>query len=47
VNPPLLLLVGGTKLKGAFPNVFAVTEKFDRTVVAGLTVRVTVAVPDT
>jgi len=45
VNTPLLLVVGATKLNAAFPNVFVIAEKLDRTVVALFTVRVAVVVP--
>ena len=47
VKAPLLLDVGATKLKAAFPNVFVIAEKLDRTGVALFTVRVAVVVPDT
>ena len=47
VKAPVRLVVGATKLKAAFPNVFVISEKLDRTVVALFTVRVVVIVPDT
>jgi hypothetical protein len=34
VKAPVPLVVGGVMAKAAFPNVFAGTEKLDRTVVA-------------
>ena len=43
---PLPLVVGATRLKAAFPNVFVGTEKLLRTVVAWLTKRVAVVVAD-
>ena len=46
VNSPSLLVVGGTRVKGAFPTALDPTEKLDRTVVDGVTVKVAVMVPD-
>jgi hypothetical protein len=45
VKAPALLDVGATIEKAAFPNVFVIAEKLDRTVVALFTVRVAVVVP--
>ena len=39
VKAPLLLVVGGVIVNGAFPNTFAGTEKFDKFVVALPTTR--------
>ena len=47
VNAPVLLDVGATKLKAAFPNVFIIAEKLVIVGVALFTVRVAVIVPDT
>ena len=46
VKSPSLLVLGATKPKAESPNVFAGTEKLDKTVVPGITVRVAVMVPD-
>ena len=47
VKAPVLLDVGATKLKAAFPNVFVIAEKLVIVGVALFTVRVVVIVPDT
>ena len=47
VKAPLLLDVGATKLKAAFPNVFVIAEKLVIVGIALFTVRVVVIVPDT
>ena len=47
MKEPSLLVVGATKLKAAFPNVFVIAKKLVIVGVALFTVRVVVIVPDT